>query len=62
MNFRGEHQSAAAGLPDRRTIQIQLPSDSAGLVEALRRAFEPVACPDECDFDVLLRRLGDRSL
>jgi hypothetical protein len=63
MHFRGHHQAAAASALDRRIIQVQLPSDSAGVIEALRRAFEPaLACPNESDFDALLRRLGDRSL
>ena len=63
MNFHSHHQAAAAGSLDRRTIQVQLPSDSAGVVEALRRAFEPaLPNPSESDFDALLHRLSDRKL
>ena len=63
MNFRGHHQTAAAGSPDRRIIQVQLPSDNAGVIEALRRAFESaLPKPSESDFDALLHRLSDRSL
>ena len=63
MHLRGHHQAAAAGSLDRRIIQVQLPSDNAGVIEALRRAFEAaLPTPAESDFDSLLHRLSDRKL
>jgi len=44
---------------DRRIIRIEAPPEHAGVMAALRRAFEDVARePCERDFDDLLRRLN----
>jgi len=43
---------------DRRTIRVELPSDDAGVLEALRRAFaEDARCQTDRKFDFLLRQL-----
>jgi len=44
---------------DRRTIHVELPSANAGVIAALRRAFDvALPCPSEDEFDALLRRLN----
>jgi len=44
---------------DRRIIQVELPSDCAGVAAALRRAFAGVdQRPSEGEFDALLRQLN----
>jgi len=59
MNFSRHDRTAVAGPIDRRIIQVELPSDSAGVVAALRRAFDAaLPCPSEDEFDRLLRRLN----
>ena len=51
--------AAADKTMERRTIRVELPSNDAGVTEALRRAFAgAVPRPNEDDFDRLLRRLG----
>ncbi|HMI40915.1 MAG TPA: hypothetical protein VK485_06775 [Sphingomicrobium sp.] len=59
MNFHRQDQAAAARSLDRRIIQVDLPSDNAGVIAALRRAFQPAPpCRSEEDFEALLRRLN----
>jgi hypothetical protein len=59
MNYHRQDQAAAARSPDRRMIQIELPPDNAGVIAALRRAFQPAPpCAREDDFEALLRRLN----
>jgi hypothetical protein len=57
-----EHQSSAdseTGCVDRRLIQIDLPPAHAGIMAALRRAFEAAASePSDRDFAELLRKLN----
>ena len=44
---------------DRRVIRVDLPPEHAGVMAALRRAFESAARePCERDFEELLRRLN----
>ena len=44
---------------DLRIIQVELPSDCAGVAAALRRAFAgAVPRPSEGEFDALLRQLN----
>jgi hypothetical protein len=44
---------------DRRIIRVDIPSTHAGIMAALRRAFEAAAAePCERDFAELLRRLN----
>jgi hypothetical protein len=44
---------------DRRVIQVDMPSAHAGIMAALRRAFEAAAAePCDRDFEELLRRLN----
>jgi hypothetical protein len=46
-------------LMDRRLIQVDFPPAHAGIMAALRRAFEAAACePSDRDFAELLRRLN----
>jgi hypothetical protein len=50
-------QDAARSM-DRRTIRVELPSDDAGILDALRRAFaEDAQCESDRDFASLLRQL-----
>ena len=50
------HENAAAA--DRQIIRVDLPPGHAGIMAALRRAFEAAAAePYERDFADLLRRL-----
>ena len=62
MKFEHEHENVAATeLSDfgRQVIRIDLPPVHAGIMAALRRAFEAAACePGERDFNELLRRLN----
>ena len=44
---------------DRRIIQVQMPPAHAGIMAALRRAFEAAASePSDRDFTELLRKLN----
>ncbi|MBA2771843.1 MAG: hypothetical protein H0U34_07510 [Sphingomonas sp.] len=44
---------------DRRVIRVDVPPEHAGVMAALRRAFETAARePSEHDFEALLRRLN----
>jgi len=57
MNFNRQDQAAARSV-DRRIIQVELPPANAGVIAALRRAFDAaLPCPGEDEFDALLRRL-----
>jgi hypothetical protein len=56
-----EHQKAGAGEKHvgRQVIRVDVPSGHAGIMAALRRAFEAAAAePYERDFAELLRRLN----
>ena len=58
MNFNRPQQGVAARSLERRTIQVELPSDDAGVIEALRRAFAAEAQSKmDREFDFLLRQL-----
>ncbi len=55
-----EHKSMATAVMDmdRRVIRVDVPPEHAGVMAALRRAFEAAARePSQRDFDDLLRRL-----
>jgi hypothetical protein len=57
MNSNINRQDAAR-LMDRRTIRVELPSDDAGVLDALRRAFaEDSQCDNDREFAYLLRQL-----
>jgi hypothetical protein len=44
---------------DRRPIRIDMPPEHAGVMTALRRAFQAAACePSDRDFAELLRKLN----
>ena len=44
---------------DRRPIRIDMPPEHAGVMAALRRAFQAAACePSDRDFAELLRKLN----
>ena len=44
---------------DRKVIRVDTPPEHAGVMAALRRAFEDAARePSDRDFDALLRRLN----
>ena len=44
---------------DRRIIRVDMPPAHAGIMTALRRAFEAAACePSDRDFSELLRKLN----
>ena len=44
---------------DRRVIRVDVPPEHAGVMSALRRAFESAARePSQHDFEALLRRLN----
>jgi hypothetical protein len=59
MNIHRQDQASAARSLDRRIIQVELPPDNAGVIAALRRAFQHAPpCPGEGDFEALLRRLN----
>jgi hypothetical protein len=59
MNFHRQNRAAAAGSLDRRIIRVELPQANAGVIAALRRAFQSTPpCPSEDDFEALLRRLN----
>ena len=50
---------AEAGQLDRRIIRVEMPAAHAGIMAALRRAFEAAASePCDRDFTELLRRLN----
>jgi hypothetical protein len=55
-----EHENAAAGNQiGRQVIRVDVPPSHAGIMAALRRAFEAAASePYERDFAELLRRLN----
>jgi hypothetical protein len=57
-----EHENVTAtelGNAGRRTIRIDVPPAHAGIMAALRRAFEAAASePSDRDFAELLRRLN----
>lgn len=58
-----QERAAPANTADRRLIRVELPSDDAGITEALRRAFEAEAPRrSEFDFDALLNRLNQRLI
>jgi len=51
--------ASEAGSMDRRIIQVEMPPAHAGIMAALRRAFEAAAAePCDRDFAELLRRLN----
>ena len=51
--------AAAVNSMDRRIIQVDFPPAHAGIMAALRRAFEEAAAePCDRDFSELLRRLN----
>lgn len=53
------HDAAGCGLTDRRIICVDVPPSHAGIMAALRRAFEAAAAePCDRDFAELLRRLN----
>ena len=52
-------EAASGGGMDRRIIQIDLPPSHAGIMAALRRAFDAAASePCDRDFAELLRQLN----
>jgi hypothetical protein len=60
MNVERE-DAAVPGLNsmDRRIIRVDMPPAHAGIMTALRRAFEAAACePSDRDFSELLRKLN----
>jgi hypothetical protein len=60
--MKSERQNVAASelnTLDRRVIQVDVPPAHAGIMAALRRAFEAAAAePSDRDFADLLRRLN----
>ena len=59
--MKAEHESMATAVMDmdRRVIQVDVRPEHAGVMAALRRAFESAARePSDRDFDELLRRLN----
>jgi hypothetical protein len=62
MQMKSERQNVAASelnSLDRRVIQVDVPPAHAGIMAALRRAFEAAAAePSDRDFADLLRRLN----
>jgi len=59
--MKAEKQSMATAVRDmdRRVIRIDVPPEHAGVMAALRRAFDAAASePSDRDFDELLRRLN----
>jgi hypothetical protein len=53
------HEAAEHGKMDRRIIRVDLPPSHAGIMAALRRAFEAAAAePCDHDFAELLRQLN----
>ncbi|HEX4761337.1 MAG TPA: hypothetical protein VFU87_00920 [Sphingomicrobium sp.] len=59
--MKSEHQimTGAQLSMDRRVIQVDFPPAHAGIMAALRRAFEAAAAePSDRDFAELLRRLN----
>jgi hypothetical protein len=59
--MKSENESMASAVMDmdRRVIRVDMPPEHAGVMAALRRAFEAAARePSERDFDELLRRLN----
>jgi hypothetical protein len=59
--MKSEHESMAAAVMDldRRVIRVDVPPEHAGVMAALRRAFDAAArAPSDRDFDDLLRRLN----
>ena len=56
---RVDREMTGSGGLDRRIIQIDVPPSHAGIMIALRRAFEAAAAePCDRDFDELLRQLN----
>lgn len=60
MNFEREHIGRSeVDAIDRRVIRLDVPATQAGIMAALRRAFEAAASePSDRDFAELLRRLN----
>jgi len=60
MNKEQENQKLVQGMRmDRRIIQVDMPPSHAGIMAALRRAFEAAAAdPSDRDFADLLRQLN----
>jgi hypothetical protein len=59
--MKSEQESMATAVMDmdRRVIQIDVRPEHAGVMAALRRAFEAAArAPSDRDFDELLRKLN----
>ena len=53
------HNATGLGRKDRRIIRVDVPPTHAGILAALRRAFEAAATePCDRDFAELLRRLN----
>ena len=53
------HDAAERGNMDRRIIRVEVPPSHAGIMAALRRAFEEAAAePCDRDFAELLRQLN----
>jgi hypothetical protein len=56
---REMHGATDMNTMDRRIIQVDMPSSHAGIMAALRRAFEAAASePCDRDFAELLRKLN----
>ena len=61
VGMKSEHESMATAVMemDRRVIRVDVAPEHAGVMAALRRAFESAARePSQHDFDALLRRLN----
>jgi len=62
IQMKSERQNVAASelnTHDRRVIQVDIPPAHAGIMAALRRAFEAAAAePSDRDFAELLRKLN----
>lgn len=59
MNSKKKHMATATIDMDRRPIRIDMPPEHAGVMAALRRAFQAAALePSDRDFADLLRKLN----
>ena len=59
MKLEDDSMATAVTDLDRRVIRVDVPPEHAGVMAALRRAFEAAArAPSDRDFDELLRRLN----
>ena len=59
--MKADQESMATAVMDmdRRQIRVDVPPEHAGVMAALRRAFEAAArAPSDHDFDELLRKLN----